>query len=102
MALNEAALRKLGKEEIIKLALEYQSKFESTLSSINDIKTDLSELRKYYEKLESDVLITKQVNTKLCDNAGWMGNISGMNAWRYPVFQNLSLLMILREKFWNY
>ena len=66
MALNEAALRKLGKEEIIKLALEYQSKFESTLSSINDIKTDLSELRKYYEKLESDFIITKQVNTKLC------------------------------------
>ena len=67
MALNEAALRKLGKEEIIKLALEYQSKFESTLSSINDIKTDLPELRKYYEKLEPDVIITKQVNTKLCD-----------------------------------
>ena len=67
MALNEAALRKIGKEEIIKLALEYQSKFESTLSSINDIKTDLSELRKYYEKLEPDVLITKQVDTKLCD-----------------------------------
>ena len=67
MALNEAAIRKLGKEEIIKLALEYQSKFESTLSSINDIKTDLSELRKYYEKLESDVIISKQVNTKLCE-----------------------------------
>ena len=67
MALNEAALRKLGTEEIIKLALEYQSKFESTLSSINDIKTDLPELRKYYEKLEPDVLISKQVNTKLCD-----------------------------------
>ena len=67
MALNEAALRKLGKEEIIKLAVEYQSKFESKLSSTNDIKTDLSELRKYYEKLESDVIITKQLNTKLCD-----------------------------------
>ena len=66
MALKEPALRKLGKEKIIKLVLEYQSKFESTLSSINDIKTDLSELRKYYEKLES-VIITKQVNTKLCD-----------------------------------
>ena len=51
MALNEAALRKLGKEEIIKLALEYQSKFDSTLSSINDIKTDLSGLSKYYEKV---------------------------------------------------
>ena len=67
MALNEAVLRKLGKEEIIKLALEYQSKFESTLSSISDIKTDLSELSKYYEKLESDVIITKEVNTKLYD-----------------------------------
>ena len=66
MALNEAALRKLGKEEIIKLALEYQSKFDSTLC-INDIKTDLPELSKYYEKLEPDVIIAKQVNTKLCD-----------------------------------
>ena len=67
MALNEAALRKLGKEEIIKLALEYQSKFDSTLSNINNIKTDLPELRKFYEKLKPDVIITKQVNTKLCD-----------------------------------
>ena len=67
MALNEAALRKLGEEEIIKLVLEYQSKFDSTLSSINNIKTDLSELRKYYEKLEPDVIITKQVNSKLYD-----------------------------------
>ena len=67
MSLNEAALKKLGKEEIIKLALEYQSKLDATLSSINDIKMGLSELRKYYENLESDVIITKQVNTKLCD-----------------------------------
>ena len=67
MALNEATLRKLGKEEIIKLSPEYQSKFDSTLSSVNDIKTDLFELRKYYEKLESAIKITKQVNTKLCD-----------------------------------
>ena len=51
-------LRKLVEEEIIKLALEYQSKFDSTLSSINDIKTDLS---------ETDVIITKQVNTRLHD-----------------------------------
>ena len=58
MALNEAALRKLVEEEIIKLALEYQSKFDSTLSSINDIKTDLS---------ETDVIITTQVNTRLHD-----------------------------------
>ena len=67
MALNEVILRKLGKEVIIKLDLEYQFKFDSTLFSTNDIKTDLCELRKYYEKLESDIIVTKQVNTKLCD-----------------------------------
>ena len=67
MALDEDTLRKLGEEEIIKLSLEYQSKFDSTLTTIIDIKTDLSELRKYYEKVESDLMVTKQVNTKLCD-----------------------------------
>ena len=60
-------LRNLGNEEIIKLALEYQSKFDLPLSNIDDIKTDLSGWRKYYKKLESDVIIIKQVNTRLCD-----------------------------------
>ena len=64
MALNEAA-RRPGKEEIFKLVLGYQSNFDSTLSSINGIKMDLSKLRKYHEKLKSDVIITKQVNTTL-------------------------------------
>ena len=41
MELNEAAIRKLVKEEIVKLALEYKSKFDSTLSSMNDIKTSV-------------------------------------------------------------
>ena len=60
MALNEAALRKLG--------LEYQSKLSQhyLALSINDIKTDLSELRTYYEKLHPEAIITKQVNTRLC------------------------------------
>ena len=80
MTLDEAALRKLGKEEIIKLALEYQSKFDSTLSNINDIKMDLSELRKYYEKLESNVKITKQVvKTKSCDKMKFLERQCWMN-----------------------
>ena len=60
-------LRNLDNEEIIKLALEYQSKFDLPLSNIDDIKTDLSGWRKYYKNLESDVIIIKQVNTRLCD-----------------------------------
>ena len=66
MALNEATLRKRGKEEIIKLPLEYQSK------SDNDIKKDLPELKKYYEKLASDVIITQQVNSKLFDKMSFL------------------------------
>ena len=45
-------------------------KFDSILSRvsiINDIEKDLSELRKNYEKRESDYIVTKQVNTKLRD-----------------------------------
>ena len=80
MTLDEAALRKLGKEEIIKLALEYQSKFDSTLSSINNIKMGLSELRKYYEKLDSNVIITKQVvKTKSCDKMKFLERQRWMN-----------------------
>ena len=80
MALDEAAPRKLGKEEIIKLALEYQSKFDSTLSSINNIKMDLSELRKYYKKLESNVIITKQVvKTKSSDKMKFLERQCWMN-----------------------
>ena len=80
MTLDEAALRKLGKEEIIKLALEYQSKFDSTLSSINNIKMDLSELRKYYEKQESNVIITKHVvKTKSCDKMKFLERQCWMN-----------------------
>ena len=52
MALNEATQRKLRTKEIIRLALENQYKSDSTLTTINDIKGDLSELRKYYKKLE--------------------------------------------------
>ena len=66
MTLKKGRLKKLGREQILKLVLEHQSKFDSALFSINNIKTDLSELRKYYEKRESDIIITKQMNTKLC------------------------------------
>ena len=106
MALNEAALRKLGKEEIIKLTLEYQSKSDLTLSSINDIKTDLSELRKSNEKLVSDVVITKQENTKLCDKIKFLEGHCWANKQysrrecleMFQMFQNLLLIMIWRRK----
>ena len=62
MALSESALKKLHKDEIINLALDYQSKFDSTLAGI---RNELSNLKKDFEQLRSDLLITKLVNTKL-------------------------------------
>ena len=43
MTLSGAALKKLSKEEIINLAFDYQSKFDSTLTAI---RNELSELKK--------------------------------------------------------
>ena len=64
MALSESALKKLHKDEIISLALNYQSKFDTSLTVI---KNELSDLKKDFEQLRSDLLITKLVNTKLIE-----------------------------------
>ena len=61
MALSESTLKKLHKDEIINLTLDYQSKFDSTLAGI---RNKLSDLAKDFEQLISDLSITKQVNTK--------------------------------------
>ena len=62
MAFSESALKKLHKDEIINLALDYQSKFDSTLAGI---RNELSDLKKDFEQLRSDLSVTKMVNTKL-------------------------------------
>ena len=62
IALPESALKKLHKDEIINLALDYQSKFDSTPAGI---RNELSDLKKDFEQLRSDLSVTKLVNTKL-------------------------------------
>ena len=59
MALSEAFLQKLSKEEVINLALDYQSKFHSTLAGI---RNELSKLKKDFEKLGSELAVSKNVN----------------------------------------
>ena len=43
MALSEATLKKSPKDEVVNLALDYQSKFDSTLAGISN---ELSDLKK--------------------------------------------------------
>ena len=62
MALSEAALKKLSKDEIINLALDYQSKFHSTLAGT---RNKLRDVKKGFEKLGSDLSVARHVNSVL-------------------------------------
>ena len=60
MSLN--ALKKLTKEELSNMLIEYQKKFDNMLSNIN---TELNSLGERFTKMESWVLITRRVNDNL-------------------------------------
>ena len=62
MARSESALKKIHKDEIINLALDYQSEFDSTLAGN---RNKLSDLKKDFEQLRSSLLNNKLVNSKL-------------------------------------
>ena len=62
MALSEAALKKPSKDEIINLALDYQSNADSTLAGI---RNKLYDLKKDFEKLGSNLSVVRQVNSVL-------------------------------------
>ena len=62
MALSESVLKKLDKDEITDLALDYPNKFDSTLAGI---RNELSDLKKDFEQLRSDFSMTNLVKTKL-------------------------------------
>ena len=62
MAHTENSQSRLNKNDLIRLALDYQQKYDITLDKISK---ELAELRKSYNKLESDLAITKAVNESL-------------------------------------
>ena len=69
MSLSEATLKKLSKDEVINLLLDYQNKFETTLTRMNTdlsgLRQDLSDLKQDYIKLESELSVARQVNNKM-------------------------------------
>ena len=62
MWLSKSALKKLSKDEVIALALEYQNKFDSTLTNINKEITDRMQ---NYEKMQSEIRVSRQISSKL-------------------------------------
>ena len=62
MARNLESLMKLGKEVLVGMVLDYKDKFDITLMNINK---ELTDLRNKFTKLESDLTISKNINSKL-------------------------------------
>ena len=62
MVLNLESLMKLDKEVLPGMVLDYKDKFDTTLTNINK---ELTDLRNKFAKLESDLAISKNANTKL-------------------------------------
>ena len=62
MALKLESLMKLGKEVLPGMLLDYKDKFDTTLTKINK---ELTDLRNKSTKPQSDLPISKNINTKL-------------------------------------
>ena len=62
MAPIENSLSRLNKDDLNRLALDYQQKYDITLTKNSK---ELADLRKNYNKLEADLAITKAVNVSL-------------------------------------
>ena len=69
MAHNEASLMKLNEEDLVRITLDYQGKFNNILDDlkkdISDLKSDLSGLKSDFSKLEADIKVSRNVNSKL-------------------------------------
>ena len=64
MSHTESSLMRLNKEDLVRMVLDYQGKFNNIL---DELKNDLNELKTKFCKLESDLHISRNVNDKLSD-----------------------------------
>ena len=64
MSHTELSLMRLNKEDLVRMLLDYQGKYNNIL---DELKNDLNELETKFCKLESDLHISRNVNDKLTD-----------------------------------
>ena len=60
MALTTESLLKLSKDDLVRIALDFQQKQDLLLNSINQ---EITELSKNYSRLESELQVSKTVTT---------------------------------------
>ena len=64
MSHTESSLMRLNKEDLVRMLLDFQGKFNNIL---DELKIDLNELKTKFWKLESDLHISRNVNDKMSD-----------------------------------
>ena len=64
MAHTLAYLEKLRKSDLARLVMDYQNKFDTVLNNIN---SELLDLKNKFTKLESDLEISRNINNKLVE-----------------------------------
>ena len=77
MSPSEATLRKLSKDKVINLLLDYQNKFDTTLTRMNtdlsNLRQHLSDLKQYYIKLKSELSVARKVHNKVKEHIVSLG-----------------------------
>ena len=72
MAHNEESLMKLNEEDLVRIRLDYQGKFNNILDDlkkdISDFKSDPSGLKSDFSKLEADIQVNRNINSMLSES----------------------------------
>ena len=61
---TESSLTKLDKEDLVRLLLDYRGKSDSI---VDDLKNNFDDLKTKLTKLEADLNISRNVNSKISD-----------------------------------
>ena len=93
MSLN--ALKKLTKEELSNMVIDYQNKFDNMLLNIN---AELTSLRDRFTKLELQLLVTRTVNNNLVKQNRIQLILKTWNNTFWKIFVTTAMTEILQIK----
>ena len=113
MAHNEASLMKLNKEDLVRITLDYQEKFNNILDDlkkgVTGLKSDLSGLKSDLSKVEADIQVSRNVNSKLTKRLVTMEGrcysnkqFSRRECLEFRVFLPVLLKKTLNQKSWKF
>ena len=91
MAYSPSSYIKITREELAKVFLDYQYKFDNSLGSIN---SELLEIKTKFTKMESVLAISWKVNVKLMERLVvterkcWANEQYSGNVWKFQAFLN--------------